>query len=78
MVLARAPSVTTQSPLATGMAMIAVEHPEILEQIRYLGKEGIREAYLVERGQFKELLFDDRSLLHVFNSFLNQTGHRLV
>jgi hypothetical protein len=76
--LARTVSAGELSPLSNGIAIIAEQQPEIMEQIRYLGKEGIREAYLVERGQFKELLFDDRSLLHVFNSFLNQTGHRLV
>ncbi len=72
--LARAVSAGEFSPLSNGIAIIAEQQPEILEQIRYLGKEGVREAYLVEREQFKELLFDDRSLLHVFSSFLNQTG----
>ena len=76
--MARAGSEGELSPLSDGIAIIAQQQPEIMEQIRYLGKDGVREAYLVERGQFKELLFDDRSLLHVFNSFLNQTGHRLV
>ncbi len=76
--LVRAVSAGELSPLSDGIAIIAEQQPEIMEQIRYLGKEGVREAYLVERGQFKELLFDDRSLLHVFNSFLNQTGPRLV
>ena len=76
--LARAGAAGELSPLSDGLAIIADQQPEIMEQIRYLGKEGVREAYLVEREQFKELLFDDRSLLHVFSSFLNQTGHRLV
>ncbi len=76
--LARAGSAGELSPLSNGLAIIAEQQPEIMEQIRYLGKEGVREAYLLEREQFKELLFDDRSLLHVFSSFLNQTGHRLV
>ncbi len=76
--LVRTASAGELSPLSDGIAIIAVHQPEILEQIRYLGKEGVREAYLVEREQIRELLFDDRSLLHVFCSFLNQTGHRLV
>ncbi|MDX2429413.1 MAG: hypothetical protein QNK35_00680, partial [Bacteroides sp.] len=70
--LARAGMAGELSPLSNGIAIIAEQQPEILEQIRYLGKEGVREAYLVEREQFKELLFDDRALLHVFSSFLNQ------
>ena len=76
--LARAGSSGEFSLLSDGIAIIAEQQPEIMEQIRYLGKDGVREAYLAEREQFKELLFDDRSLLHVFSSFLNQTGHRLV
>ncbi len=76
--LARAGAAGELSALSNGIAIIAEQQPELLEQIRYLGKDGIREAYLVERDQFKELLFDDRSLLHVFSLFLNQTGHRLV
>jgi len=76
--LVRAGKAGELSTLSDGIAIIAEQQPELLEQIRYLGKEGIREAYLVERDQFKELLFDDRSLLHVFSLFLNQTGHRLV
>jgi len=66
------------SSLSSGIAIIAEHQPEVLEQIRYLGEDGVREAYLVEREEFIELLFDERSLLHVFHAFLNQTGRRLV
>ena len=76
--MARVASAGELSPLSDGIAIIAEQQPEIMEQIRYLGKDGVREAYLVEREKFRELLFDDRSLLHVFSLFLNQTGHRLV
>jgi hypothetical protein len=72
-VLARSETASEQSPLSSGIAIIASNHPEILEQIRYLGTGGAHEAYLVERAMFVELLFDNRSLLHVFNAFLNQT-----
>ena len=47
-------------------------------QIRVLGTIGTCEAYLIERGEFVQLLFDDRSLLHVFCTFLNQTTKNLV
>ncbi|MCP4310929.1 MAG: MFS transporter [Bacteroidetes bacterium] len=76
--LVRAVSAGYLSPLTEGIAIIAEHQPEILEQIRYLGNDGAREAYLVEREKFIELLFDDRSLLHVFCAFLNQNGDRLV
>lgn len=66
------------SSLSNGIAIIADHQPEVLEQIRYLGEEGVREAYLIEREEFIELLFDDRSLLHVFYAFLNQTVSSLV
>ncbi|MFH0757639.1 MAG: hypothetical protein V2B15_10155 [Bacteroidota bacterium] len=72
-VLARSESAVGISPLSNGIAIIVAYQPEILEQIRYLGTEGTREAYLIEREEFIELLFDDRSLLHVFCAFLNQT-----
>ena len=76
--LARSGSAADYTPLSTGIAIIAAHQPEILEQIRYLGAEGACDAYLIEREEFIELLFDDRSLLHVFCAFLNQTGERLV
>ncbi len=77
-VLARSETAVGLSPLTNGIAIIAVYQPEILEQIRYLGTEVTREAYLIEREKFIELLFDDRSLLHVFCAFLDQTGDRLA
>jgi len=64
--------------LSNGIAIIAEQQPEILEQIRYLGEDGVREAYLIEREEFIELLFDERSLLHVFGGFLNQKGESRV
>jgi hypothetical protein len=73
-VLARSQSADGRSPLGSGIAIIAVDHPEILEQIRYLGSEGPQEVYLIEREKFIELLFDDRSLLHVVGNFLNQSA----
>lgn len=76
--LARSVSAGGFSSLSNGIAIIADHQPEILEQIRYLGEEGVREAYLIEKKEFIELLFDDRSLLHVFYAFLNQTAHSLV
>ncbi len=76
--LVRSASAGGFSSLSNGIAIIAEHQPELLEQIRYLGEEGAREAYLVEREEFIELLFDDRSLLHVFNAFLNQTASRQV
>ena len=75
-VLARSEAADERSPLSRGLAIIAEHQPEILEQIRYLGADGKPEAYLVERAEFIELLFDDRSLLHVFCAFLNHTGSR--
>jgi MFS family permease len=72
-VLARSASTEEFSPLTSGIAIIAEHQPEILEQIRYLGTIGTTEAYLVDREQFIEQLFDDRSLLHVFCDFLNQS-----
>ncbi len=77
-VLARSAAAEDFTPLSSGIAIIAVHQPEILEQIRYLGTIGTCEAYLMERREFIELLFDDRSLLHVFCTFLNQTGIKLV
>jgi AAA family ATP:ADP antiporter len=77
-VLARSDSAAGVSPLSNGIAFIALYQPEILEQISYLGAGGAYEAYLIEREKFIELLFDDRSLLHVFCAFLNQSGDKLV
>jgi AAA family ATP:ADP antiporter len=76
--LARSSAPGGFTPLSTGIAIIAAQQPEILEQIRYLGTDGAIEAYLIERGEFIELLFDDRGLLHVFCTFLNQMGDSLV
>ena len=72
-VLARSAAADEFTPLSSGIAIIAAYQPEIIEQIRYLGTIGTCEAYLIEREKFTELLFDDRSLLHVFCTFLNQT-----
>jgi len=77
-VLAKSAAAEGFTPLSTGIAIIAAHQPEILEQIRYLGAFGTCEAYLIEREEFIELLFDDRNLLHVFCSFLNQTMHKSV
>ncbi len=77
-VLARSAAAEEFSPLSSGIAIIAAYQPEILEQIRYLGTIGTCEVYLIEREKFIELLFDDRSLLHVFCTFLNQTTKNLV
>jgi hypothetical protein len=77
-VLARSASAEQFSPLSSGIAIIAEHQPEILEQIRYLGTIGTCEAYLIEREKFIELLFDDRSLLHVFCDFLNRTTSQMV
>jgi hypothetical protein len=67
--LARSVDAGDFTPLSTGIAIIADHQPEILEQIRYLGTDSASEAYLIERGEFIELLFDNRSLLHVFCAF---------
>jgi AAA family ATP:ADP antiporter len=67
--LARSVDAGDFTPLSTGIAIIADHQPEILEQIRYLGTDSKSEAYLIERGEFIELLFDNRSLLHVFCAF---------
>jgi hypothetical protein len=77
-VLARSASAEEFSPLSSGIAIIAEYQSEILEQIRYLGTIGTCEGYLIEREEFIELLFDERSLLHVFCDFLNQTTKGLV
>ena len=73
-VLARSISADEFSTLSRGIAIIAVNQPDILEQIRYLGTIGACEAFMIERKKFIELLFDVRSLLHVFCSFLNQAS----
>jgi hypothetical protein len=77
-ILARSAEAGEFSILSPGIAIIAEHQPEILDQIRYLGTIGTCEVYLMERGEFIELLFDERSLLHVFCDFLNQTESRLV
>jgi hypothetical protein len=77
-ILARSVSEEEFSILSGGIAIIAAFQPEILEQIRYLATIGACEAFLVERKEFVELLFDDRSLLHVFCSFLNQSSRKPV
>ncbi|MDF1575141.1 MAG: hypothetical protein P1P86_08140 [Bacteroidales bacterium] len=73
-ILARSVSAEEFTTLSNGIAIIAAHQPEILEQIRYLGTIGACEAFLIDRKDFVELLFDERSLLHIFCSFLNQTS----
>ncbi len=73
-ILARSVSAEDFTTLSNGIAIIAANQPEILEQIRYLGTIGACEAFIIDRKEFVELLFDDRSLLHVFCSFLNQAS----
>ncbi len=73
-VMARSAFADEFTPLSSGIAIIAAHQPEILEQIRYLGTIGTCESYLIERGTFIELLFEDRGLLHVFCAFLSQTA----
>lgn len=75
-VLARSAATAEFTPLSWGIAIIAAHQPELLEQIRYLGTIGTCETYLINREEFVELLFDDRSLLHVFCTFLNQTEQK--
>ena len=75
-ILARSVSAEEFATLSNGIAIIAANQPEILEQIRYLGTIGACEAFLIDRKEFVELLFDDRSLLHVFCSFLNQASQK--
>jgi hypothetical protein len=75
-VLARSVSAEEFTTLSDGIAIIAANQPEILEQIRYLGTIGACEAFLIDRKEFVELLFDERSLLHVFCSFLNQASQK--
>ncbi|MEN8156672.1 MAG: HEAT repeat domain-containing protein [Bacteroidota bacterium] len=77
-VLTRSAPVAGISPLSNGIAIIAAHQPEIVEQISYLVADDKADAYLIERKEFVELLFDDRSLLHLFNAFLNQVGDRLA
>jgi ATP/ADP translocase len=73
-ILARSVSSEGFTTLSNGIAIIAANQPEILEQIRYLGTIGACEAFLIDRKQLVELLFDERSLLHVLCSFLNQAS----
>jgi hypothetical protein len=75
-ILARSAEAGEFSPLSAGIAIIAEYQPEILDQIRYLGTIGTCEGFLIKRMEFVELLFDERSLLHVFCDFLNQPGNR--
>ena len=75
-ILARSVSAEEFTTLSNGIAIIAANQPEILEQIRYLGTIGACEAFLIDQKEFVELLFDDRSLLHVFCSFLNQASQK--
>jgi len=77
-VLARSHSVEEFSILSDGIAIIASHQPEILEQIRYLATIEACDAFLIHRKEFIELLFDDRALLHVFCSLLNQTHQQSV
>jgi hypothetical protein len=73
-ILARSVSAEEFPTLSKGIAIIAANQPDILEQIRYLGALGACEAFLIDRKEFIELLFDERSLLHVFCGFLNQAS----
>jgi ATP:ADP antiporter, AAA family len=73
-ILARSFTVEGFSNLSNGIAIITAYQPEIMEQIRYLSTIGACEAFLIERKEFVELLFDDRSLLHVFCGSLNQAS----
>lgn len=75
-VLARSVSAEEFSTLSKGIAIIAANQPDILEQIRYLGTIGACEAFLIDREEFIELLFDERSLLHVFCSVLDQASRK--
>jgi hypothetical protein len=75
-ILARSVSAEEFTTLSNGIAIIAANQPEILEQIRYLGTIGACEAFLIDQKEFVELLFDDRSLLHVFCNFLNQASQK--
>ena len=73
-ILARSLSAEEFSNLSHGIAIITAYQPEIMEQIRYLSTIGACEAFLIDRKEFVELLFDNRDLLHVFCSFLNQAS----
>ena len=75
-ILARSVSEEEFTTLSNGIAIIAANQPEILEQIRYLGTIGACEAFFIDQKEFVELLFDDRSLLHVFCNFLNQASQK--
>jgi len=77
-ILARSVSAEEFTTLSNGIAIIAAYQPEILEQIRYLGTIGACEAFQIDRKEFVELLFDDRSLLHVFNNFLHQASQKML
>lgn len=77
-ILARSVSSEEFSILSEGIAIIASHQPEILEQIRYLGTIGACEAFLIDRKEFIELLFDDRALLHASCSFLSQANQQSV
>lgn len=75
-ILVRSASSEEFSTLSNGIAIIAAYQPEILEQIRYLAAIGACEAFLIDRKEFIELLFDERSLQNVFCSFLNQASRK--
>jgi len=77
-ILARSVSGEEFSILSDGIAIIASHQPEILEQIRYLVTIDACEAFLIDRKEFIELLFDDRALLHVICDFLNQAHQQSV
>ncbi len=77
-ILARSISAEEFTTLSNGIAIIAAHQPEILEQIRYLGTIGACETFQIDRKEFVELLFDDRSLLHVFSNFLNQASQKML
>jgi hypothetical protein len=77
-ILVRSVSAEEFSTLSDGIAIIASHQPEILEQIRYLGTIGACESFLIDRKEFIKLLFDDRALLHVFCSFLDQAHQKPV
>jgi hypothetical protein len=74
--LARSFSTEGFTNLSNGIAIITDYQPEIMEQIRYLSTIGACEAFLLDRKEFVELLFDDRSLLHVFCSFLRHASSK--
>jgi len=73
-ILARSIEEGDFSPLSSGIAIIAAHQPELMQQIRYLGAGGKCVAYLIEKEEFIELLFDEVSLLHTFCGILNKNS----